>query len=182
MNPRLRKVALTVHITSTVGWLGAIVVFLVLAIIGSASQDAQVVRGVYLVMEPAAWFTLVPLAFASLLTGVVQSLGTTWGLFRNYWVLFKLLITVVSTIVLLTYMKTFPYMASVAADPSADLAMVRNPSPVLHAAAALFGLLVAVTLSVVKPRGLTRYGQRKQQEQRRRREEPKQRQLALPQV
>jgi hypothetical protein len=109
---------------------------------------------------------LVPLALASLLTGLVQSLGTTWGLFRHYWVLFKLLITVVATIVLLTYMETFRSMAGVAADPAADLGVVRNPSPLLHAGAALAVLLVATVLAVYKPRGRTRYGQRKQHEQR----------------
>lgn len=34
----------------------------------------------------------------------------------------------------------------------------------LHAAAALLLLLVAATLSVFKPRGMTRYGQRKQRD------------------
>ncbi|MGH2819876.1 MAG: hypothetical protein ACRDJ5_04400 [Actinomycetota bacterium] len=104
------------------------------------------------------------MAFASLLTGLIQSLGSTWGLFRHYWILFKLLINVVATIVLLTYMETFRYMAEVAADPSADLGMVRNASPVLHAALALLLLLVATTLAVYKPRGMTRYGRRKQHE------------------
>ncbi len=93
MPPRLRKFVLTAHVTTTVGWLGAVVVFLALVVVGLTSQGAQTVRGAYLVMEPAAWWVLVPLAFASLLTGIVQSLGTTWGLFRHYWVLFKLLIT-----------------------------------------------------------------------------------------
>ncbi len=129
MPPRLRKFALTAHVTTTVGWLGAVVVFLALAVVGLTSQDAQTVRGAYLVMEPAAWFALVPLAFASLLTGIVMSLGTTWGLFRHYWVLFKLLIAVFATIVLLIYIETFRVMAGVAADPSADLVVVRNASP-----------------------------------------------------
>ena len=158
MTPRLRKFALTAHVTASVGWLGAVVVFLALAVVGLTSQDAQTVRGAYLVMEPAAWFVLVPLAFASLITGIVQSLGTTWGLFRHYWVLLKLLITVFATIVLLIYMETFSLMAGVAADPSADLGAVRNPSPVLHAALALLVLLVATVLAVYKPRGMTRYG------------------------
>jgi hypothetical protein len=113
------------------------------------------------VMEAAAWLVLVPLAFASLVTGVAQSLGTTWGLFRHYWVVFKLLITVVSTVVLLTYMETFRAMAGVAANPSADLSAVRNAAPALHATVALLVLLVATVLAVSKPRGLTRYGQRK---------------------
>lgn len=164
--PRLRKVALTVHITVSVGWLGAVVAFLALAVVGLTSQDEQTVRGAYLVMEPAAWFVLVPLAFASLLTGIVSSLGSTWGLFRHYWVLFKLLITVLATIVLLIYMETFRVMAGVAADPSADLDVVRTVSPGLHAALALLALLLATTLGKYKPRGMTPYGWRKQHEQR----------------
>jgi hypothetical protein len=162
MTPGLRKLALTAHVASSVGWLGAIAGFLALAVVGLTSDDAQTVRGAYLVMEPAAWFVLVPLAFASLLTGLVQSLGTTWGLFRHYWVLFKLVINVVATIVLLMYMETFRFMAGMAADPSADLGAVRNASPLLHAGAALLLLLAATTLAVYKPRGMTRYGRRKQ--------------------
>ncbi len=170
MPPRLRKLALTAHIATSVGWLGAVVAFLALAVVGLISQDAQTVRGAYLVMEPAAWSVLVPLAFASLLTGIVQSLGTTWGLFRHYWVMFKLLITVFGTIVLLVYMEIFSLMAGVAADPSADLGAVRNASPGLHAALALLVLLVATVLAVYKPRGMTRYGRRKQQQERRNKE------------
>ena len=166
MSPRFRKLTLTAHVTTTVGWLGAVVVFLALSIVGLTSQDAQTVRGAYLVMEPAAWFVLVPFAFASLLTGMVQALGTTWGLFRHYWVLFKFLMTVFVTIVLLIYMETFSFMAGVAANLSADLGVVRNASPMLHAALALLVLLVAVVLAVYKPRGVTRYGWRKQHEQR----------------
>jgi hypothetical protein len=107
------------------------------------------------------------LAFASLLTGLICSLGTTWGLFRHYWVIFKLIINVFATFVLLIYMETFSLMARVAADPSIDLTLVRNASPALHAALALMLLLVATGLSVYKPRGMTAYGWRKQQQQRR---------------
>jgi uncharacterized membrane protein len=166
MTPRIRRLALTAHVVSSVGWLGAVAVFLALALVGLTSQDAQTVRGAYLVMERAAWFTLVPLAFASLLTGLVQALGTTWGLFRHYWVLFKLLINVFATVVLLIYTETFRSMADVAADPRADLGVVRNWSPVLHSIVALVLLLVAATLAVYKPRGMTRYGHRKRRERR----------------
>ena len=166
MTPGIRKLALTAHITSTLGWLGAVVVFLALSVIGLTSRDAQTVRGVYLVMEPAAWLVLVPFAIASLLTGIVQGLGTSWGLFRHYWVLFKLLIAIFVTIILLIYMETFRVMARVAADPSTDLALVRNVSPTLHALLALLVLLVATVLAVYKPRGVTRYGWRKQHEER----------------
>jgi hypothetical protein len=166
MTPRIRRLVLTAHVVSSVGWLGAVAVFLALALVGLISQDAETVRGAYLVMERAAWITLVPLAFASLLTGLVQALGTTWGLFRHYWILFKLLINVIASAVLLTYMETFDSMARTAASPSADLDAVRNFSPILHSGLALLLLLVATTLAVYKPRGMTPYGRRRQREQR----------------
>ncbi len=161
--PPVRKIALTTHITVSVGWLGAVAVFLALAVLGLTSQDAQTVRGVYLVMEPVAWLVLVPLALASLLTGVTSSLSSSWGLVRHYWVLVKLLITLVATVVLLLYMGTFRVMAGVAADPRADLGLVRNTSPLLHATLALLVLFAATALAVYKPRGMTPYGWKKQQ-------------------
>jgi hypothetical protein len=170
MTPRLRKLMLTAHVTSSVGWLGAVAVSFALGVAGLTSQDAQTVRGAYLTLELTGWFVLVPLSLASLLTGLVQSLGTTWGLFRHYWILFKLLINLVASIVLLLYMQTLSYLAGIAAETtlsSGDLAELRNPSPVLHAGGALLLLLVATTLAVYKPRGMTRYGQRKQHERRR---------------
>ena len=169
LTPRLRKLALTAHVTASVGWLGAVVAFLALSVAGLTSQDPQTVRGAYLVMELTGWVVLVPLSLASLLTGLVCSLGSIWGLFRHYWVLFKLLINVVATIVLLLYMQTLDYLADVAAAAtlsSGELRGLRNPSPTLHAAAALLLLLMATTLAIYKPRGMTRYGQRKQHQQR----------------
>lgn len=162
LTPRVRRFVLTAHIASSVGWLGAVVVFLALAVVGLLSDDAETVRGVYLVMEPAAWLTLMPLALASLLTGLAHSLGGAWGLVRHYWVLAKFAINVFATLVLLLYMETFRVMADVAADPNAQLDAVRNPSPVLHGGLAAVLLLVATVLAVYKPRGMTRYGRRRQ--------------------
>jgi uncharacterized membrane protein len=165
MTHGVRRFALTAHVTCSVGWLGAALAFLGIAIVGLTHEDAPTVRGVYLVMEPAARFVLIPFAFASLLTGLVLSLGTPWGLFRHYWVVFKLLITVFSTIVLVIYMGTFRQMAAVAADSSAELVAVRNASPALHAALATLLLLVATVLAIYKPQGVTAYGRRRLHEQ-----------------
>ena len=161
MTPALRRFALTTHVTSSIGWIGAVIVFLALAALGLISQDAQMVRGVYLVMEHAAWLTLVPLAFASLVTGLVMSLGTTWGVFRHYWVVFKLAITLFATVVLLMYTQTFRQMAAVAADPATELHMVRNPSPLVHSILALAILLIATVLAIYKPQAVTPYGRRR---------------------
>lgn len=166
MASALRRFTFTAHITSSVGWLGAVIAFLALAVIGLTSRDEATVRGAYLVMAPAAWFVLVPLAHASLLSGIVISLGTPWGLIRHYWVVLKLLITAFATVILLIYMGTFRQMAGVAADPTVELGLVRNLSPALHATLALVLLVVATVLGVYKPFGMTPYGSRRQAERR----------------
>jgi hypothetical protein len=164
----LRKLALVAHITSSVGWLGAVAGFLVLSIAGLTSRDPEIVRGAYLSMKLTAGFAIVPLAFASLLTGIVQSLGTPWGLFRHYWVLAKLSLTVFATIVVLLKMRLIAYVAGVAAATamsSVDLSRLRTEL-VVHAAGGLLVLLVITTVSVFKPWGLTLYGQRKLEDRR----------------
>lgn len=161
LSPRIRKAALTAHVTTSVGWVGAVATFCAIAAVGLVSDDAATVRGSYLVMDAAARSVLVPLALLSLVTGVVQSIGTPWGLLRHYWVVVKLLITVLATAVLLLYLRTFGAMADVAADPAAGLGEIRNPSPLVHAMLALVLLVAATVLGVVKPRGLTRFGHRR---------------------
>jgi len=164
MTSRLRKFALTLHITSSVGWIGAVFGSLALGVAGLASQDTQLVRAVYLAMEPLGWYVLFPLSLASLVTGLVVSLGTKWGLLRHYWVVVKLVINVIASVILLLYMQTLGYLADVAS--SGDVSGLRSPTAVVHAGGAVVLLLVATTLSVYKPRGMTRHGRRKQDERR----------------
>ena len=164
MTPGVRKLALTAHVTSSVGWLGAVGGFLALSIAGLNSREAGVIRAAYVAMDLIGWYVIVPLCFASLLTGLIQALGTKWGLFRHYWVLAKLLIAILATIVLLLHMQPIRYVAhaatvrTLAAD---DLRSVRLQL-VADAGAALLVLLAATVLSIYKPQGLTRYGWRRQ--------------------
>lgn len=168
LSPALRKLALTAHVVASVGWLGAVAAFLAVAIAGLQSGDGQVVRAAYLAMELMGWSVIVPLGAASLLTGLVQSLGTPWGLFRHWWVLIKLLLTAVAMILLLVHMRPIGFMADTAAEAAltAEDHRVVRVQRVFDAAAALVVLLVNTTLSVYKPRGLTRHGQRRLREER----------------
>jgi hypothetical protein len=166
MSPSLRKFAFTTHVTSTLGWLGAIVGFLALAIAALTSEDVQLVRGVYLAMQLTGWYVLVPLCVASLATGLIMSLGTSWGLFRHYWVLVKFVITILAAIILFMYTQTLDQLGALARDTTLSIDNLRNPSPVLHSGLAVLALLVNATLSVYKPKGMTKYGRRKQREQR----------------
>jgi hypothetical protein len=126
MARHIRRLTLTAHVTVSVGWLGAVASFLVLSVIGLLAQNEQTMRAAYLAMEASGWFVLVPLALASLVTGLVQATGTRWGLFRHYWVVFKLAINVFATVVLVMYTQTLASLAESATDPSADLDAVRR--------------------------------------------------------
>jgi hypothetical protein len=166
MSPSLRKIALTAHVTSSVGWLGAVAGFLALAVAGLTSENPQTMRAAYISMALTTWFVIVPLALASLLTGVASSLGTGWGLFRYYWVLVKLLITPFATVVLLVHIQPIELLGGAAAR-AGMFGVDLHQSQVLMvvaSSAALLALLVLTTLSMYKPRGVTPYGARKQRE------------------
>ena len=96
-----------------------------------------------------------------------RCVGTRWGLFRHYWVLISLLLTIVAIVVLLAETQTIGYFADVAADPTAsgdDLRVLG--STLVHSVGGTVVLVVILVLNVYKPRGMTRYGWRKQAEQR----------------
>jgi len=156
MTPSLRKLALTVHVASSLGWLGALAVFLAHAVVSYTSHDDQLVR--------AAWFVILPLSLTSFVTGLIQALGTAWGLFRHYWVLLKLIATSIATAVLLLKLSPISTLADAAARTtfsSASLAGLRA-SMLVHAAGGLLVLLATTVLALYKPQGLTPFGVRKQ--------------------
>jgi hypothetical protein len=165
MAPGLRKFVLAAHLTLSIGWIGAVVAYLALGISSVTSQDALTVRGAWVAMELTGWYVIVPLALAALLTGLVISMGTTWGLFRHYWVLISLALTILATVVLLLHMPTVSLMADTAREADgADLG--RLGGDLLHPGLGLLVLLVITALNMYKPRGMTPYGWRKQHEER----------------
>ncbi len=154
LTPRLSKFVLTSHITVSVGWLGAVVVFLALAITGLTSSNTQLATASYLAMEVCAWFVIIPLCLSSLSTGLLQAIGTKWGLFKYYWVVVKLFLTVVGTILLLLHLQPISYLAGIATDVSfTSNELGLRIDLVQKSALAIILLLTATTLSVYKPWG-----------------------------
>ncbi len=86
------------------------------------------------------------------------------GLFRHYWVLISLFVTVFATVILLLHLGNVEALAARAADPAVDPDSLNGD--LFHSIGGLVVLLVPLVLNLYKPRGLTRYGWRKQQEQR----------------
>jgi len=168
----LRKFALATHLTVSVGWIGAVAGYLALDVSVATSGDPSVVRPAWIAMGLVASWAITPLAFSSLLTGLVMALGTRWGLLRHWWVLISFLLTVGATGVLLSETHVIADGAAMAADPttSAD-ELLALPSTLPHSVGGLAVLLVVQVLNVYKPQGLTPYGWRKHREERRQREQ-----------
>lgn len=162
LRQRWRKAALTAHVVASLGWLGAVVVFLVLALAALRSDDAMVTAAGYVAMDMSVRFAIAPLAVASLLSGVVSSLASPWGLVRHWWVLIKLALVAVATVVLLLQLEPIAALADVgmASAPVASGKQWREAvvSLVVHAIGGLVILLAATVLAVYKPRGLTGFG------------------------
>lgn len=159
MPPGLRKFALATHVTVSVGLLGAVASFLALAVVGLTSGDARAIRVAYPAMALTAHDVVVPLAIAALVGGVVQGLGTRWGLFRHYWVASKLFLTAFATVVLLIKLSMIDYAARAAETASfgAEFDMAQMQL-VAHAAGGLVVLAIPVLLSIYKPWGRTHRG------------------------
>jgi len=167
MRQRLRKLALTVHISLAVGWIGGVAAYLVLVFAAMTTQESQTLRAAWIAMELIGWYLIVPLAVTSLLSGLVMSLGTPWGLLRHYWTLISLLLTLIATTVLLQHMQTVSFFAQVAADVGgSDVGGLRGAllGELLHAGVGLLVLLAIEALNVYKPKGMTAYGRRRASE------------------
>lgn len=96
---------------------------------------------------------------------MVQSLATPWGLFRHWWIVAKLAVNLIILAVLLVQMPGIRHVAGVAASSAPlDTLSGLRASFVVHGTGGLLALLIPLGLSVFKPRGLTRYGWRKQSE------------------
>jgi hypothetical protein len=182
LSPGLRRAVLSLHLASSGGWVGAVVAYLALGLSAGAGAAPERVTAAWIAMDVAGWYAIVPLAVASLATGVVISLGTPWGLFRHYWVVISLALTVFCAVILVLHMP----------DVSATATMMSGGSPtgtraghsghdgghgslgglsqlgadLFHPGVGLGVLLAILVLNVYKPRGLTPYGWRKQQQER----------------
>lgn len=166
MPPRLRKLALTAHVVASVGWLGLDVGLLAFGITGLVAADPAVARAAYIAVGVFGVPLIVPFSVAALLTGVLSSLGTRWGLFRHYWVVVKFVLTAGATVaVLLALRPMLQRAAGEALDTPVALLASAEPggvrlSVIAAPSVALCILLAATALSVYKPWGRTPYGRR----------------------
>jgi hypothetical protein len=151
---------LTVHVITSVGWLGAAYCSLVLTIAAIVTADAEVRRAAYLVMNLFDYTIALPVGLAALLSGVFLSLTTKWGLVRYYWVALKLVLTVVVYVApLIVRSPLIDDAVARTAEPGATAGQV-GTDLMTPGIISLVILTVATVLSVYKPWGKTPHGRR----------------------
>ncbi len=158
---------LATHLTCSIGWLGAVIAYIVLDVKVAASADPEAVRSAWTGMGLITFTVIVPFAVAAVITGLAISIGTKWGLFRHWWVLISLVLTIFALVVLIAETRVIASSADLAVDPGASAAEILALPPTLpHSVGGLLVLLVVQVLNVFKPQGLTPYGWRRKQAER----------------
>lgn len=149
----MRRINLAAHVAVSVGWIGAVAAFAVIAAYGaSLTPSAQAVPGVYAALFAVMWAVIVPLAVLSLLTGILQAIGTAWGLFRHYWVAMKLMLTVGATGLLLLHTRAAGTAMTLSTTGDAHL-MPLQQQLLVDSVAGLIVLVLIAVLGWLKPKG-----------------------------
>ena len=159
MGPHLRHSMLIVHILCSVGWIGAVAAYTALGVAAAVSADAETVRASWLAMELTGWWVIVPFGCSTLVTGLVMSLGTVWGLLQHYWVVIALVLTTIALTVLVLHMPVVSQTAA-AMRTADDVTAAGAGGDVVHPTLGLVVLVVVAVLNVVKPKGMTPWGYR----------------------
>lgn len=157
----LRKFILASHITFSIGWFGAGAAFVVLNVVALTEKNFQTVRSSYIAMDLIGWYVILPTSCGSLITGLIQSFGTSWGLFKYYWVSVKFILTVGSTFLLLLHMQLISQGSRIAAQVPLQGEELQGIGMNLltRSVAAFIVLLAAIIISVYKPWGKIQFKQ-----------------------
>lgn len=154
----VRRAALVVHVIASAGWLGLTLGLLALAVTAATTGSAVTVEASVRAMKLFADWLLLPVAFLTLVSGLVLSLGTQWGLARHRWVYVKFWLTLATTTA--TAFALRPGLGS-------TVDAVAGGEPLPDATGLMMGPVVSLSayvfmtvISILKPWGPTRRGRR----------------------
>ncbi|QKV93822.1 DUF2269 domain-containing protein [Streptomyces sp. NA02950] len=154
----VRRTLLVVHVVVSVGWLGLSLGLLALGITGATAGSAESAGAAYRSMNVLGDWLLIPISLLALVSGVVLSLGTPWGLARYRWVWIKFWLTLATTGA--TAFALRPGINAAVADVAAGREVGGATDLVVAPSVSLSVYVFLTAISVVKPWGLTARGRR----------------------
>jgi hypothetical protein len=160
MGPRTRKIALTAHVATSVGWLGAAYTMVVLTICGLVSTNPALRLACYEITHLFDEVVNIPLGLSMLTSGLIVSLGTKWGLVKYRWVLTKFVVS--TALLVLIPVLSVPRLEPLIHQLQSGLPVATGlaVAQVAISLGTVAALTVVTTISVFKPWGRTRWGRR----------------------
>ena len=157
LTPTARKAVLVLHIVMGIGWMGVDIALLVLLITARTTDDATLVASGFNAIRMIVPVAVPPLSLGILATGLLSGWGTSWGLLRYWWVLVKLVLSLVMTV--LVFVSLVPAVTSITllSTTTMDADVVRAslgalPTQLMFPPVVSFLMLgVATVLSIFKP-------------------------------
>lgn len=157
LTPAARQAVLVLHAVTGISWMGVDIALLVLLITARTTNDATLVVSGFNAIRMIVPVAVPPLSLGILVTGLLLGLGTPWGLVRYWWVLVKLILSLVMTI--LVFVSLVPAVNSIAVlsttPMSADAvraSLGSLPTQLMFPPVVSFLMLgVATILSIFKP-------------------------------
>ena len=159
LSPGQWKLAVAAHVMLSVGLLGVSTVLFVLAAVAAATADAETSLAVYRSMGILTSGVTQAGAVGALVTGLILSFGTKWGVFQYYWIVAKLVLTAATVVNGMVVVGGYVRQASALTSGSAPSAAELGSVPMLLVAATGAGVLMlgaATVISVYKPWGAIR--------------------------
>lgn len=155
--PAVRKSLLVLHAVTGISWMGVDIALLVLLITARTTNDAALVISAFHAIRMIVPVAVPPLSFGILITGLILGWGTSWGLVRYWWVLVKLLLSLVMTV--LVFSSLVPAINSLAIPSTTSLSaeavrasMGSIPTQLMFPPVVSFLMLgIATVLSIFKP-------------------------------
>jgi hypothetical protein len=157
LTPAARNTVLVLHVIMGIGWMGVDIALFALLMTARTTDNAALVVSSFNAFGMIVPVAVPPLSLGILATGVTLGLGTRWGLIRYWWVLVKLLLSLVMTaLVSLSLLPAISNMA-ILADTTLSAAAVRAslgelPTMLMFPPIVSFLMLgTATVLSIFKP-------------------------------
>lgn len=93
-----RRWLLLLHLLFCAIMFGGAMVFLILSITAVSTNDESILKACYISMHMLAKTSVRASAIGALVTGVLLSVLTQWGLFKHYWIIAKEGLTILAII------------------------------------------------------------------------------------